>query len=95
MKHALTFLGAIIAALICAATGGYILWQFHTTAGLVGGAGLVLLGVGIALPVQLQEGVVVLKSNATLIIPVVVGAIKGGERKTDPPPDDPPAGGAK
>jgi hypothetical protein len=88
MRHFITFIGSIIAAIICAGTGGYVLWQFHTTTGLATGVMLVLLGVCIALPIQLKEGVSVLKSNAIIIIPVVVDALKGGSRKTDPPASD-------
>lgn len=84
MKHALTFLGAIVAAFIVAGTGGYILWQFHSTPGLIGGAALVLLGVGIALPVQLSEGATTLKTNVVLVVPVIANALKGGRREDDP-----------
>jgi hypothetical protein len=87
MKRALTFLAAVLAALIVAGTGGFILYTFHTTAGLIGGAGLVLLGVGIALPVQLQQGAAELKANVVLVVPVIVDALKGGQRKSDPPAD--------
>jgi hypothetical protein len=87
MKRALAFIAGIIAALVVAATGGYILWQFHSTPGLIGGAGLILLGVGIALPIQLREGAAVLKANVVLVVPVIVDALKGGSRKTDPPAD--------
>jgi hypothetical protein len=89
MKQLLTILGAVLAALICAATGGYILWQFHSTAGLVGGGSLVLLGLAIALPVPFHAGVAALKENAVILVPVIVGAMKGGQRKTDPPADAP------
>jgi hypothetical protein len=96
MKRLLTILAAIVAALVCAGTGAYILRQFHTTAGLLGGGFLVLLAVAIALPVPFHAGVSALKDNMVLIVPVVVDAMKGGARKTDPPADrpaDPPAGG--
>jgi hypothetical protein len=91
MTRVLTILGAVVAALVCAATGGYVLWQFHTTAGLVGGGFLVLLAVAIALPVPFHAGVAALRENAVLIVPVVVDAMKGGARKTDPPADPPAA----
>jgi hypothetical protein len=81
--------GAIVTALICAGTGAYILREFHTTAGLLGGGFLVLLAVAIALPVPLHAGVAALKENMVVIVPVVVDAMKGGARKTDPPADSP------
>lgn len=87
MKHAMTFVGAVIAALVFAATGGYILWQFHSTFGLVGGGGFIALGVAIALPIQLKEGATALKENVVLVVPVVVDALKGGGRRTDPKDD--------
>jgi O-antigen ligase len=87
MKRALTFVASILAALIIAGTGGYVLWQFHSTPGLIGGVGLVLLGVGIALPIQLREGAATLKANVVLVVPVIVDALKGGGRRTDPPAD--------
>jgi hypothetical protein len=89
MTRLTTILGAVLAALICVATGGYILWQFHTNTGLLGGMVLVLLAVAIALPVPFQAGVAALKENAVIIVPVIVGAIRGGDRKTDPPKDTP------
>lgn len=81
-------IAAVLAALICAVLGGYILWQFHTTGGLIGGVLLILLSVAIALPTPFHQGVVALKENLVLIVPVVSGALKGGDRKTDPPADD-------
>jgi Kef-type K+ transport system membrane component KefB len=95
MKRLFTIVGAVIAAVICAAAGAYILWQFHTTPGLVGGAALVLLGVAIALPVPLHEGAMKLKENVVLVVPVIVDALKGGSRKTDPPMDPPTDGDKK
>ncbi|MCU1381986.1 MAG: hypothetical protein JWL71_683 [Acidobacteria bacterium] len=87
MKHALAVIGGILAALVCALTGAYVLWQFHSTAGLGVGVGLILLGVGIALPIPLKSGVIAIKENSVLIIPVIRGAIKGGDRPDDPPAD--------
>ena len=87
LKQLTTFLMAILAALICATTGAYILWQFHTTAGLIMGVALVLLVVAIALPIPFHTGILTLKENAVTVIPVVVGAIRGGKRATDPPAD--------
>jgi len=93
MKHALAVLSAIVAALVCALTGAYTLWQFHSTAGLCVGVGLILLSVAIALPIPLRSGVMAIKTNAVVIVPMIVDAMQGGDRKTDPPAD-PPAGGA-
>lgn len=90
MRHALAVLGAIVAALVCAVTGAYVLWQFHSTTGLVVGVGLILLGVGIALPIPLHSGIVAIKENSVLIVPVIVDALKGGDRRTDPPKDGAP-----
>ena len=87
MRHVLAVLGAILASLVCVLTGAYVLWQFHSTAGLGAGVALVLLAVGIALPVQLKSGVEAIKENSVLIVPVVVGAMKGGDRTSDPPAD--------
>jgi hypothetical protein len=85
MTRALTILAAIVAALVCALTGAYVLWQFHTNWGLLAGVALVILALAIALPTQLRQGTAELKDNATVIVPVVVDAMKGGERHTDPP----------
>jgi hypothetical protein len=49
------------------------------------GVGLELLAVAIALPTPFHAGVVALKENLVLIVPVIVGALPGGSRKTDPP----------
>jgi hypothetical protein len=57
--------------------------------GLLGGGFLVLLAVAIALPVPLHAGVAALKENMVVIVPVVVDAMKGGNRKTDPPAEPP------
>jgi hypothetical protein len=89
MTRLAAILAAVLAALVCALTGAYILWQFHTSAGLLGGVVLVLLAVAIALPVPFHAGVAALKENAVIIVPVIVGAIRGGDRKTDPPKDTP------
>lgn len=89
MRRAFTILGAVLAALVCALTGAYVLWQFHTNWGLIGGILLELLAVAIALPVPLHAGAVSLKENVVLVLPVLVDALKGGSRRTDPPPDSP------
>jgi hypothetical protein len=93
LKHALAFVGMLIAALVCALAGAYILWQFKTTYGLIGGAGFILLSLGIALPIQLGKGAAAVKTNVVLVVPVVYDALTGGGRKTDPPAN-PPGGAA-
>lgn len=88
MNKLFKVIGAILASLVCAATGAYILWQFHTFGGLVGGGLLVLLSVAIALPTPFHQGVSALKDNLVLIVPIVTGALSGGRRVTDPPKDE-------
>lgn len=90
MTRALAVLFAIVAALLCALTGAYVLWQFHTNWGLLAGVALELLALAIALPTQLKHGTTELKDNAMVIVPVVVDAMKGGERRTDPSKDGTP-----
>lgn len=80
-------LAAVVTAVVVAMTGALVLWRYNTTPGLVVGVLLVLLGVAIALPIQLRTGILSLKENAVTVIPVVVGAIRGGKRATDPPQD--------
>lgn len=87
MKQFLAILAAVLAALVCGATGAYVLWQYHTTTGLGVGVGLILLSIAIALPVPFHLGVTAFRENAVLIVPVIVGALKGGTRSTDPPKD--------
>ena len=83
----------ILAALIFAGLGVYVLWYFKTVVGLGVGVGAILIALGIALPTQLHDGVLELKANLVLIVPVIQDALSGGRRKSDPP-EDPPAGGA-
>lgn len=89
MKRLVVILGAILSALACAILGAYVLRHFQTPTGLVTGVGLELLAVAIALPTPFHAGVVALKDNLVLIVPVIVGALPGGSRKTDPPADPP------
>lgn len=81
MKSVLAVFSAVLAALICAATGAYILWQFHTTFGLVGGVGLVLLSVAIALPTQLKRGSAELKDSVVVVVEQAEHALKGDSSK--------------
>jgi hypothetical protein len=95
MKRTLAIIGAALSALACALLGAYVLRHFQTAPGLVVGVGLELLAVAIALPTPFHAGVVALKDNLVLIVPVIMDALPGGARKTDPPapppPTDPPA----
>jgi dolichol kinase len=92
MKRTLAVLGAIVSALACALLGAYVLRHYQTATGLIVGVCLELLAVAIALPTPFHAGVVALKDNLVLIVPVIVGAIAGGQRKTDPPAGEmPPA----
>ncbi|MDB4913111.1 MAG: hypothetical protein JWM95_755 [Gemmatimonadetes bacterium] len=92
MSRLLTIGGVILAALALIATGAYVLWQFHTTPGLVIGVVLIVLAVAVALPVQLKKGAHDLKDmsvdlhDATVVIlPAAEDALRGGARHTDPP----------
>ena len=86
----MTFLRNLIVCLILAATGAYVLWQFHTALGL--GSGLVCIGLTlcIAFPTEIKPGVQTFRENVVLVVPVIVDALKGGDRKTDPPKDGAP-----
>jgi hypothetical protein len=88
-KRALAILGAVFLAVALAGTGAYVLRQYQTFAGLMTGAGLILLALAVAFPTPFHEGVVVLKTNLVLIVPVIADALKGGSRKSDPPADPP------
>jgi hypothetical protein len=90
MKRVLAILGAALSALACALLGAYVLRHFQTATGLGVGVGLELLAVAIALPTPFHAGVVALKENLVLIVPVIVGALPGGSRRTDPPPAETP-----
>lgn len=92
-KRITKFLGAVVTSLTLAVLGAFILRKFDTTWGL--GAGLLceFLALAIAFPTQFHDGALALKENLVIIVPIIVGAIAGGSRKTDPP-EDPPAKGA-
>lgn len=90
MKHLAAIFGAIVVGLL----GAYVLWQFKTGYMPLVGVLLVLLGIGMAVPAQLNAGSVALKGALVLIVPVVKGAIAGGDRKDDPKADGSPKDGA-
>ena len=83
----MTFLRNLIVCLILAATGAYVLWQFHTVYGLA--SGLVCLGLMlcIAFPTEIKPGVQTFRANVVLVVPTIMDAMKGGDRRTDPPKD--------
>jgi hypothetical protein len=85
------FLSAVIASLVLAVLGAYVLREFRTSWGL--GAGLLceFFALAIAFPTQFHDGALALKENLVILVPVIVGAIAGGRRNTDPPADPPPA----
>jgi hypothetical protein len=87
MKSLLATMGAILAALICAATGAYVLRHYSGTAGLAVGVALVLLGLAIALPTQLRKGSMTFKDSVVVVVEQAEDALKGGSRHTDPPAD--------
>jgi hypothetical protein len=79
---------AILAALIVAALGCYVLLVLKSA----WGAGLVLLALCIAFPTTIRVGVSEfahsasdLKEAGVVVLPVVFDAKAGGERRTDPP----------
>lgn len=85
----MTFLRNLLAALALAAFGAYVLRGYHTTAGLVMG-GLAILGaLSIAFPTQIDGAGAHVKGVLVLILPTVVDAMRGGDRKSDPPADPP------
>lgn len=73
MKH----IAGFFAALIIAALGVYVLWQFKTGYGLGFGGFCVFLSLGIAFPTQLGQGITTLKVNVTVIAPALKDAFLG------------------
>ncbi len=71
INRLLRFLGGILAALLFAGAGAYVLWQFHTTAGLIAGLACIVLAVAIALPVPFHAGVNTVKENWEALKPAV------------------------
>jgi hypothetical protein len=87
----MTVLRNVLAALLLAAFGIYVLRAFPTVWGLGIGSVSVLSALCIAFPTQIHDGALSLKGTLALIIPVIVDVLPGGSRKTDPPKDDPHA----
>jgi hypothetical protein len=77
----------ILAALILAVLGCYVLWVFKSTWGLSIGVALVLLAVAIALPTELRSGVDELKHGAVVLLPVVLDAKTGARAGSECPPE--------
>ena len=83
--------GALVAALVLAALGAYVLYTFHTTAGLAVGVVCILLALMIVVPVQIKAGAKNMKDAGkdvhdaiVVVVPTVVDAVMDGERHTDP-----------
>ena len=79
----------LLTTLALALTGAYVLWQFHTTTGLVTGVALVVLAIAVALPAQLTKGAKELQRVSTnlhdatvVVLPVVEQAVRGGDTHT-------------
>lgn len=77
---------SVVAALLLAAFGVLIVYFVHTIAGAALGGFFVLLGVGIALPTRLHDGIASLKAGGLELQPLVDGFFKG-RRSTDKKPD--------
>jgi hypothetical protein len=88
----MTVLRNILAALCLAAFGVYVLRSYPGTPGLIGGALSVLGALCIAFPTQMGDASKGLKNLLVIFIPIVKGALPGGQRADDPPA--PPKGDA-
>ena len=84
-------LGIIFTTLALALTGAYVLWQFHTTAGLITGVALVMFAIAVALPAQLTKGAHELKrvsadlhDASVVVLPALGESVRGGDRHIDP-----------
>ena len=84
----MTLLRNILAALLLAVFGGYVLRSYPGMSGLIVGGLSILGALGIAFPTQMQSGALSLKSILVLLVPVVKGAMPGGNRADDPPAPD-------
>lgn len=76
----------LLATLALALTGAYVLWQFHTTTGLIIGVVLVVLAIAVALPAQLTKGAKELQRVSTdlhdatvVVLPVLEQGVRGGD----------------
>lgn len=87
LAHLATVLGAILGAVVCAVTGAYVLRHYPTSVGLAVGVGLVLLGLAIAIPVQLKSGSLTFKDSVIVVVSQAKTALAGGRRADDPPRD--------
>lgn len=83
--HFATVLGAILGAAVCTVTGAYVLRHYPGSVGLAVGVGLVLLGLAIAVPVQLKSGSMTFKDSVIVVVSQAKTALAGGRRSDDPP----------
>ena len=80
-------LGILLTTLALGLTGAYVLWQFHTTTGLVIGVVLVVLAIAVALPAQLRKGAQELKRASSdlhdataVVLPALEDDLRTGDR---------------
>ncbi len=85
MKHLLTVLGGILGAIVCAVTGAYVLLHYPGSLGLIGGLGMILLSLAIAIPLQLTRGTTTFKDSIIVVVGQAKNALAGGRRADDPP----------
>jgi hypothetical protein len=84
----------ILAAFFLAAFGVFALRTYAGPLGLSVGGLSVLGALCIAFPTQMNDVGPRVKNLLVLLIPVVKGALPGGDRKTDPKADGTPKDGA-
>lgn len=68
----------IFVCLCLGATAVYVLWQFHTGWGLLGGLLCLFLMLGTGFATDVQPGINVLKANAADLAPTVRTLFRGG-----------------
>lgn len=81
----MTFLRNLTASLCLATFGVYVLRTHGGTLGLIVGGLAVVGALGIAFPTQMEGVGPRVKGLLVLLIPVVKGAVPGGDRVDDPP----------
>ena len=75
----------VLAALCLAAFGGYLLHAYHSGYAPAVGGLCVLGALCIAFPTQMDGAGAKVKGLLVLFIPIVKGAMPGGQRRDDPP----------